>query len=99
MASLKPTGDLLDMFRRYLRQETVDPLRSVGRYLLFGISGSILIGTGLVMLSIGALRLVQSWEALEGSWSWAPYLIVAVALGCVSALSLSRIGGGRGLSS
>ena len=48
--------DLVGLFRRYVRQETVEPLRSLGRYLLFGTAGSVLVGVGTVLLAVGALR-------------------------------------------
>ncbi|MDP7117481.1 MAG: hypothetical protein QF628_04325 [Acidimicrobiales bacterium] len=99
MARKRPSGDLLDLLRRYLRQQTVDPLRSVGRFLLFGISGTLFIGVGIVLLAVGGLRLLQGAEILGGSWSWVPYLLVAAGLGCVVVLSFTRIGGGRGLDS
>ncbi|MDP7550109.1 MAG: hypothetical protein QF896_02810 [Acidimicrobiales bacterium] len=99
MAPKRPSGDLLDLLRRYLREQTVDPLRAAGRFLLFGVSGALLIGVGVVMLAVGGLRLLQGTEMLDGSWSWAPYLLVAAGLGCVVALSVTRIGGGRGLDS
>ena len=43
--------DLVALLKRYVRQETVDPLRSVGRTLLFGVLGSLLLGTGAVLLA------------------------------------------------
>jgi hypothetical protein len=91
------SGDLLDMLRRYLRQETVDPLRAVGRFLLFGASGSLLIGSGLVLIAVGGLRSMQAWGVLEESWSWVPYIVVATALSGLAVLAVSRIGGERGL--
>ncbi len=97
MAFDRPPGDLLDLFQRYLRQETLDPLRSTGRFLLFGVSGSLCLGVGAVMLAVGGLRLLQGIGVLAGVWSWVPYLVVAGTLGCLAALSISRIGGGRGL--
>ena len=91
------SGDMLDMLRRYLRQETVDPLRVVGRFLLFGASGSLLIGSGVVLIAVGGLRAMQAWGVLEGSWSWVPYIVVAAALSGLAVLAVSRTGGERGL--
>ena len=85
------SGDLLDLLKRYVRQETVEPLRSLGRFLVLGIAGSVLMGAGVVLLGIGALRLLQEWSALKGSWSWVPYLIVAAALTVTTGLVGSRI--------
>ncbi len=83
--------DLVALLKRYVRQETVDPLRSVGRTLLFGVLGSLLLGTGVVLLAVGALRLLQAWEPLDAGWSFVPYLIVAVALVAICGVALRRI--------
>jgi len=69
----------------------------VGRFLLFGASGSLLIGSGVVLIAVGGLRAMQAWGVLEGSWSWVPYLASATVLGGVAALAVARIGGQRNL--
>ena len=91
-------GDLPDLLRRYVRQETVDPLRSLGRFLGLGIVGSFMMGAGVVLLGVGALRLLQDWSALDGSWSWAPYLVVALGLAMIAVLAGKRISTGSSLS-
>ena len=84
-------GDLLDLLKRYLRQETIDPLRSIGRQLLFGVLGSLLLGVGAVLLAGGALRVLQDWDSLQGTWSFAPYLLVASGLVAAGILALRGI--------
>ena len=91
MAPDRTSGDLPDLLRRYVRQETVDPLRNLGRFLGLGIAGSLMMATGVVLLGVGALRLLQDWSVLDGSWSWVPYLVVAVALAIVAVLAGRRI--------
>ena len=83
--------DLVGLFRRYVRQETVEPLRSLGRYLLFGTAGSVLVGVGTVLLALGALRGLQAWGALDGRWSWVPYLAAALPLALVGVRATSLI--------
>src|SRR5207302_11445832 len=51
---------LLDLVRAYAKQETVEPLRGVGRFVAFGLAGSFLVGIGLVLLALGALRALQN---------------------------------------
>ena len=83
--------DLAALLKRYVRQETVDPLRSMGRTLLFGLLGSVLLAAGAVLLAGGALRLLQRQEELHAGWSFAPYLAVAVALVAACSVALWRI--------
>ena len=84
--------DLVGIFRRYVRQETVEPLRSLGRYLLFGTAGSVLVGVGTVLLAVGALRGLQAWSTLDGRWSWVPYLVAALPLALAGVRAASLIG-------
>lgn len=87
-------SELLDLVRAYAKQETVDPLKGIGRWLAFGLAGSLLLGTGLLLLAVGALRALQTetGDTFDGNWSWAPYLIVLAACAVVIALVASRIG-------
>lgn len=84
----KPTSlpqlilELRDMVLAYFRQETLVPLKSLGRYMAFGIGGALLLGTGVLLLAVGELRLLQveTGSTFQGDWSWAPYGIVVVTL-------------------
>lgn len=77
--------ELKDLVVAYARQETVDPLKTLGRYLGFGITGALLIGLGWVFALLALLRglqRIQFFNDLQqgdgGTWSWLPYLVVAV---------------------
>lgn len=74
--------ELRDLCIAYVRQETVVPLKQLGRYLAFGIGGSLLMGVGVLLAALGLLRLLQTEtdDTFTGDWSWAPYLIVFAAL-------------------
>ena len=93
MVRTRPTGDLPDLLKRYIRQETVEPFRSLGRFMGFGLLGAALITAGCLLLGTGGLRLLQQWDALGGRWSWAPYLVVAVVMVAMAVMAASRIGG------
>lgn len=65
----------------YAKQEIKDPLKGLGRYLLWGSLAWLLIGLGSVLLAIGGLRALQTetGSTFTGSLSWAPYGIVLAA--------------------
>ena len=87
--------ELRDMVVTYVKQETLVPLQQLGRYMAFGIAGSLLLGLGAALIGIGGLRALQTetGETFTGDWSWAPYLIVFVALLLCSALTWkTRVG-------
>jgi NO-binding membrane sensor protein with MHYT domain len=66
----------------YCKQETVVPLKQLGRYVAYGIIGAFLLGLGVVFLGIAGLRALQTETdtAFTGNWSWAPYTIVVAVL-------------------
>jgi Putative Actinobacterial Holin-X, holin superfamily III len=75
-------GELKDLVVAYAKQETVDPLRTLGRYLGFGVAGSVSIGLGLFLLLLALLRGLQEIDVFNepgeidgGTFSWAPYWI------------------------
>jgi hypothetical protein len=86
-------SELWALTKDYARQETVDPLKGVGRYLAFGGAGAVLIGFGVVLLMLAGLRALQTetGTALTGSWSWLPYVIVLVVAAGLAALAATRI--------
>jgi hypothetical protein len=81
--------EFVDMVVAYAKQETLGQLRGVGRYLAFGVGGSILLGVGLLLLLLALLRALQTetGSTFKGNLSWAPYLITTAA--ALSALGLS----------
>ncbi|MGI8756208.1 MAG: hypothetical protein ACR2MB_10180 [Acidimicrobiales bacterium] len=73
-------GDLWELVREYARQETIDPLKSIGRFVGYGVAGAAALSLGLLFVSLAVLRLLQTeTEAhLTGSWNWVPYLVTVV---------------------
>jgi len=87
---------IVDLLKDYAKQETVEPLKGIGRYLAFGVAGSFLLGIGLVLLALAGLRALQTetGSTFHGNWSWAPYFITLVGVLIVIALAVSRISRG-----
>ena len=53
-------AELFALLRRYVIQETVAPLRQVGRTLLFGSIAALFLGIGTVLLLLALLRVLQT---------------------------------------
>jgi NO-binding membrane sensor protein with MHYT domain len=71
----------------YVRQETLEPLAQLKRYLAFGLGGGLLLGLGVFFCAMAGLRALQTetGSTFTGSWSWAPYGIVVLALALAAA--------------
>jgi hypothetical protein len=74
--------ELRDLVVRYFREQTLVPLQKLGRYIGFGVLGSLLLGFGVVFLGMAGLRALQdeTGDTFTGDWSWVPYLIMFIAL-------------------
>jgi flagellar biosynthesis protein FliQ len=84
--------EVRDLFVRYLKEQTVQPLKELGRYVAFGALGSVFVAFGVVVGLLGLLRMFQAlFPVLDGSLSWIPYLIVVVLALAVAGLVVQRI--------
>jgi hypothetical protein len=82
---------------RYVKEETLQPLKDTGRFALWGAIGSIFVGFGAVLLLMAVLRFFQEqFEVFRGTLSWIPYFIVVVLALLVVALTFWRIMRGAG---
>ncbi len=90
--------ELWELTTAYAKQETIDPLRGVARFLAYGVSGAILLGLGTGLLLLAGLRALQTetGTTFTGNLSWAPYLIATAAGGLLIALALLRISRRKG---
>lgn len=87
-------AETIELVTAYVRQETLGPLRGAGRWIGFGLLGSLLIGVGTAFLALGSLRMVQTeWpEPFAGRWmSLLPHLIALLICVIVAGLALSRV--------
>ena len=86
-------SELWELTTTYAKQETIDPLKGLGRFLAAGVGGAIVLGAGFVLLLLAGLRALQTetGSTFTGNLSWAPYLIVLAAGAVIIALALLRI--------
>ena len=60
LGALRDTGsETLQLVIDYVKQETLDPLRGLGRYIVFGVTGAVALSIGLVILSVAFLRFLK----------------------------------------
>ena len=90
-------AELWELLRGYARQETVGPLQNLGRRIGFGIAGSLLFSLGWFLVTLGAMRLLQTHTLPGiGDWfrvhDWAVYgvALVILAIGMLGAVRKIR---------
>jgi hypothetical protein len=86
--------ELQQLVVAYAKQETVEPIKGLGKYAGFGVAGAALLGLGVVFMAIGLLRLLQdeTGSTFTGAWSFVPYVIVIVVSGIIAALAWAARG-------
>ncbi|MDQ6927889.1 MAG: hypothetical protein M3159_04410 [Actinomycetota bacterium] len=82
--------DLVTLVIEYVKQETIDPIRGLGRFLAFSLAAVVVGGLGTILLVLGVIRLLQAetGSAFRGHLSFLPYLIAMVLSLAVIALAI-----------
>ncbi len=83
--------ELWELIVSYVKQETLDPLKDLKRFLGFGLPGAIVATFGLVLLVLAGLRATQTESSFSGHLSWLPYLIVIAGAGFVAGLAIRAV--------
>lgn len=88
-------SELREMTVSYAKQETIDPLKGLGRYIGYGVAGSLALSVGIILLMLAGLRALQTQTdgRLSGSLTWIPYVAAVVLLGALIGLALLAIKG------
>ena len=79
--------ELFQLVVGYAKQETLDPVKNLGRFVGYGLGGALLGSLGAVLLLLGGLRLLQTetGEAFDGNLTFVPYVVVLVVSGAIAA--------------
>lgn len=101
MARHRPVAELAeelrDLVTDYVKQETIEPAKRLGKNFGFSIAAGVLLGGGFVLLLVGVLRLAQT-ELFDnppaGDWtSVFPYVITLVVAIAVVLIAVSMMRG------
>lgn len=82
--------ELVDMSKTYLRQETVEPAKNIGKSLGFALGAAFCFGLGGLLLTIAVTRWTADALPEGVYWSALPYLIGGVLAALVIAVTMSR---------
>ena len=93
----KESQEVVKLVVDYIKQETIDPVKGLGRYVLFGVVGSVALSIGLAIVAVGVLRLLQTetGTTFTGNLSWIPYVICAAMVVLVAAVAVKAISRGQ----
>lgn len=85
--------DFFDQVKEYARQELLQPLKAIPRWIGFGLVGSALLMLAGILTTIATLRVLQeeTGSTFSGNLSWAPYALTLLGVVIVLALLLRQI--------
>lgn len=84
--------EFIDMAKEYLRQETLEPAKRLGRYAGFTIGAALVVAIGAVLLSIAGVRGINYLLPDGTAWSAVGYLLAAIAIGVVIGILVALAG-------
>lgn len=86
-------GDLVKLTKSYAIQETIDPLKGLGKFILYGLAAATIGGIAVIMILLGVLRFFQTETDvhLADHLSWVPYLVTLVVAAILVGLSVRAI--------
>lgn len=89
-------NELAGLIITYVKQETVVPIKALGRFVAFGIAGALLLAIGGGLLTLAAVRAVQAETGnhLRGNLTWVPYVGGFLLAGIGAGWAVTRIGKG-----
>ena len=75
--------EFVDMSKEYLRQETVEPAKRLGRFAGFTIGASLMFAFGSILLAIAGMRGIVLLLPDGPNWESLGYILAAVAIGVI----------------
>ena len=84
--------EFVDLSKEYLRQETVEPAKRLGRFAGFTIGASILWAIGGVLLAVAGMRGIIYLLPDGPNWSALGYILGALAIGVIIATMVGIVG-------
>ena len=86
-------SELWELLVAYAKQETVTPIKGIGRYLAFGAAAMFFFAFAGVLFSLAGLRWMQEKTNghLSGNLSWIPYLVSFLILVAIIVVAATRI--------
>lgn len=91
------TVELKDLVVTYAKEQTVEPVKGLARFLVWGLAGSAVLALGLVLLVLSLLRVLQTEldTVFDGNLSFLPYVITLVVCVVVLALAARAVGAAK----
>ncbi len=85
--------ELWELLKAYAKQETIGPLKNLGRQVGYGVMGSMLFSLGTLLLALGLMRWLQTHIQFTMDHTYLPYLASTIFLLIVCVLAYRKAKG------
>ena len=85
-------GEFVEMSKEYLRQETLEPAKELGRYAGFSLAAALSFALGVFFLAIAGLRGLVALLPDGPNWSALGYVLAALSLVAIAGLIVWGVG-------
>ena len=79
-------GEFIEMSKKYLRQETLEPVKQLGRFIGYGFAGGLAFAVGTLLVGIAGMRWLVDALPNGPYWEGLGYVVAAVVLAIVGGL-------------
>jgi len=83
-------GELIDLSKQYLREQTIEPAKRLGRVAGMGLGAAVLFSIGALLLAVAGTRLLIRLLPDGDLWSALGLLISVVVLSGIAGLIMWR---------
>ena len=83
-------SELIDLSKEYLRQETIEPAKKLGRVFGMGFAASLLFSIGALLLSVAGMRVLVRVLPEGDLWSALGVFISFVVVAGIAGLIMWR---------
>ena len=81
--------EFVDMSKEYLRQETLEPAKQLGRFSGFVVGAAVCFSLAALFISVAGVRYIRDWLPDGPYWSALGYILAALAALAVAALLIA----------
>ena len=85
--------ELIDMSKEYLRQETIEPAKALGKHAGMGIGGAMVISLGAFFLVLGLFAGLRMWLPTGEWWEVLARFLTALASAGAAGIVVWRMQG------
>jgi hypothetical protein len=83
-------GEFVDLAKRYVREQTIEPARRLGRLAGLGFAAALVFVLAALFIAVAAMRVIVGFLPDGAIWSGFGYVIAAVGVLAATGLIMWR---------